>query len=84
MDDFLKDRKMRTVIREKKFALRSVLSGVPQGSVLAPGIFAVHINDMPERMYSHINLFVDDVKLLRKVQKKDCLALQQDFGKIFE
>ena len=48
-------------------------------------IFAVYVNDMPERIDSYINLFADDAKLLRRVQKnEDCEALQQDLDKIFE
>ena len=85
MDDFLKDREMRIVIKDKKSALKSILSGVPQGSVLVPVMFAVYVNYMPERIDSYINLFADDAKLLRRMQKnRDCEALQQDMDKIFE
>ena len=62
-----------------------MLSGVQQGSVLAPPMFAVYVNDMPERIDSYIKLFADDTKLLRRVQRnEDCEALQQDLVKILE
>ena len=48
-------------------------------------MFAMYVNDMPERIYSYINLLAGDAKLLRRVQKnEDYEALQQDLDKIFE
>ena len=41
MQDYLKDREMRTVIREETSRWRNVTRGVPQGSVLAPIIFQI-------------------------------------------
>ena len=71
MEDFLKDREIRTVIRDQESAWKSVLSQVPQGSVLVPVMFAVYINDMTERIDNYINLFADNAKLLIRVQKKN-------------
>lgn len=82
---FLRGREMRTVIRDKKSTWREVTSGVPQGSVLAPLMFAVYINDMLEGVKSYMSLFADDAKLLRKVGKReDCEILQEDLNKIWE
>ncbi len=57
-------------------------NGVPQGSVLAPIMFAVYINDMTEGVTSYMNVFADDTKILRKVTKEDCNALNQGLEKI--
>ena len=43
-------------------------SGVQQGSVLAPIMFLVYVNDMTEVVSSYICLFTDDATLLRKIR----------------
>lgn len=54
-------------------------SGAPQGSNLAPLIFALFINDITNLLHSDYLLFADDMKLFRIIQNNnDCLLLQQD------
>ena len=85
MRDYLSQREMRTVIRNKHSSWLGVKSGVPQGSVLGPVMFGIYINDIVEGIGSHINLFADDAKLMRKVEKEeDCRKLQEDLDKIGE
>lgn len=50
MEDFLKNRIMRTTIGQ------NVMSGVLQGSVLAPIMFAIDVNDGMERVDSYRSL----------------------------
>ncbi len=74
---------MRTVITNRKSHWREVTSGVPQGSVLAPIMFAIYINDMTEGITSYISMFADDAKLLREITKEeDCIALNKDWKEL--
>ena len=85
MRNYLEEREMRTVIRDTSSNWSKVISGVPQGSVLAPIMFQVYINDIQEGVTSYMNLFADDAKLLKIINnKEDCLALQRDIDKIWE
>ena len=48
------------VIKGEKSDFTSVSTGVPQGSVLGPLLFLVHINNIVNNIQSVIKLFADD------------------------
>ena len=84
MRDFLSSREMRTVIKGKLSGWRKVTSGVPQGSVLAPVMFLIYVNDMVEGVSSYISLFADDAKIMRKIENmEDSRVLQEDLNKLY-
>ena len=70
---------MRVVVDGESSSETVVLSGVPQGTVLGPLLFLVHINDLPDRVSSSVRLFADDCLLYRIIKSlKDQEELQKD------
>ena len=59
------------VIQDVGSSWGRVLRGVPQGSVLAPIILQIYINDMQKGLKSYMNLFADDAKLMRVICGSD-------------
>ena len=85
MENYLKERKMRTLVRGAASKWVEVTSGVPQGAVLAPLMFLVYINDMPEGVKSYMSLFADDAKVLKPIKNEEsCRELQEDLNRLHE
>ena len=82
IEQWLTDRKQRVDVDGEVSSWKSVLSGVPQGSVLGPILFLVHINDLEEGVTGSILKFADDTKLFRKTKEiGDKHNLQDDIDK---
>ena len=73
-------RKQRVVINGVSSDCTDVISGVPQGSVLGPLLFILHVNGLESVVkYSTVKLSADDVLLYGSVHSTtDCSALQDD------
>ena len=83
IDLWLTDRRQRVVVDGEVSSWKSVLSGVPLGSVLGPILFLVYIDDLEEEVTGNILKFADDTKLLRKTKAiGDKQKLQDDIDKL--
>ena len=81
---YLSDREQRVVVNGKTSEWRSVTSGVPEGALLAPLLFALFINDLPMSVKSsQCVMFADDVKIYHRVRTTDdCRQLQSDLDNL--
>ena len=68
---FLSGRRQLVVINSFQSHESSVISGVPQGSVLGPLLFLIYVNDLPRVISSPSLLFADDTKLFRLITDHD-------------
>ena len=83
IEQWLTDRRQTVVVDREVSSWKSVLSGVPQGSVLGPILFLVYIDDLEEGVTCNILKFADDTKLFRKTKEiGDKKKLQDDIDKL--
>ena len=83
IEQWLTDRRQRVVVDGEVSSWKSVLSGVPQGSVQGPILFLVYIDDLEEGVTGNILKFADDTKLFRKTKEiGDKQKLQDDIDKL--
>ena len=83
IEQWLTDRRQRVVVDGEVSNWKSVLSGVPQGSVLGPILFLVYINDLEEGVIGKILKFANDTKLFTKTKEiGDKQNLQDDIDKL--
>ena len=82
--DFLKNRKQRVVLNDQFSSWADVDAGIPQGSILAPLLFIIYINDLTNDSSSSTKLFADDTSLFSVVFKVDATAkeLNDDLAKV--
>ena len=67
--------------------LVSVLSGVPQGTVLGPCLFLVHLLGISDNLTlgTSASSFADDTRVQRGIGgEEDCVVLQEDLDKIYQ
>jgi hypothetical protein len=57
---FLNNRNLKLSVEGELSSPRNVAAGLPQGSVLAPVLYALYINDAPAAPGIHLALITDD------------------------
>lgn len=74
--NYLSDRTQYVEINNETSSIATVTSGVPQGSVLAPLLFLIFINDLPLNIPVTVKLFADDCILYNEINShEDHVAL---------
>ena len=77
---YLTDRKQKVVINGFESSSKSLLHGVPQGSVLGPILFLIHINDLHRCIkYCTTYHFADDTNLLNICKDYETLKKQVNY-----
>ena len=85
IEKWLIDRRQRIVVDGEVSNWKSLLRGVPQGSVLGPILFLIYINDLDDDITSKVLKFADDTKVFRKIKSDaDRQHLQDDLNKLIE
>lgn len=81
---YLENRSQSVVIANYTSSWILIPSGVPQGSLMAPLLFIIYVNDI-DSCFRHSNLlcFADDMKIYSSISSiKDVEALQSDLSRL--
>ena len=83
--EFLRGRKFRVVANGSMSREEDVISGVPQGTVLAAILFVIMISDIDEDVkLSIIRCFADDTRVNKKIKtNEDKELMQKDLDAVY-
>ena len=80
-------RQQAVAVEGRLSGLSPVISGVPQGTVLGPILFLLHISSIAREVSrdSTVSSYVDDTRVTRGITNpaSDCPAMQQDLQALY-
>ena len=71
LESYLSGRLQMVVLNGQMSSWRPVLAGAPQGSILGPSLFLIHISNLPNELKSNLKLFANDTSLFTIVKNKN-------------
>ena len=72
---FLSNRKQKVRTNGVESSWSSVMSGIPQGSIMGPILFTLFVNDLPQSISSIISMFADDTKVYLPLTEDNDIGL---------
>ena len=85
IESWLTGRRQKVGLNREYSDWCSVVSGVPQGSVLGPLLFLIYINDLDEYIVSQLGKFADDTKLCRGISNSnEADILRSDLNQLYK
>ena len=83
IESYLCQRSQRVILDGKSSEWTPVLSGVPEGSILGPILFACYVADLPKLLKTGCLAYADDVKIFNKIRNhEDTVSLQADLDSL--
>jgi len=77
---YLSNRQQYVFVNNTSSTVKSITSGVPQGSILGPFLFSLYINDLDElNLQGNLHLYADDICLIYMGESREEIAQKMQF-----